>query len=70
MGIGRLLVVVLLVWAAFRLYRACRAPRAGGNAPGRGKLVRCARCGVYLPLAETRRNHDDAPVCAHHGVDD
>lgn len=70
MGIGRVLVVVVLVWLAFRLYRAWRAPRAGTHAPGRAKLVRCARCGVYLPLAETRRNQDDAPVCAHHGVDD
>ncbi len=65
MGIVRLLAIVAIVWFAFRLYRGVRrtrVPRAGVQ----DRLVRCASCGVHLPLKDARRDSDDAPVCAHH----
>lgn len=66
MGIGRLLIVLAVIWLAVRLYRGYRRQSSRGQAAAQGKLVRCAQCGVYLPAADARRNADDAPVCAHH----
>lgn len=60
---GRLLVLVVLavlaVWLVRRALRgaAPRPPQAGAP-PAQGELVRCAHCGVHLPLAEARAQGD------------
>ena len=57
---GRLIVIVLVVFALlWLLRRALAAPRKGDappQAPGeaKGDLVSCAHCGVNLPKAEAR----------------
>ena len=66
------IVVVFAVLFALRLYNAAqakkRARRQCGAPASRGPMVRCAKCGVFLPRAEamtvpTRfRCHD--PNCA------
>jgi len=55
---GRLIVIVLAVFALlWLLRRALAAPRKGEAAPqapgeAKGDLVSCAHCGVNLPKAE------------------
>jgi len=66
MSIGRLLIVIAVVWFAVRLYRGYRLRRRP-QAELPGKLVRCAACGVYLPAADAQRDTNNEPVCAHHG---
>jgi uncharacterized protein len=56
---GRLIVIVLVVFALLWLLRRALAPRKGDTppqAPGeaKGDLVSCAYCGVNLPKAEAR----------------
>jgi uncharacterized protein len=57
---GRLIVVVILVvlavWLIRRALRTSQGnPTPQSKPPGEiGELVRCARCGVYLPRAEAR----------------
>ena len=65
---SRLVVIVLLVVVAVWLLR--RALRRPGQGPGSadkpaapGELVRCARCGMHLPLAEARAR-DDRVYCS------
>jgi uncharacterized protein len=64
---GRLLVLVVLAVLAIWLIRrallgASRAPdQARGGVPAakaEGDLVKCARCGTHLPLAEARAAGD------------
>ena len=66
MGIGRLLVIAGLVWFVVILYRRYRHIRKQRRGPHQGKLIRCAKCGVYLPEHEAKPGADNAPVCAHH----
>ncbi len=68
MGIVRGLIIIGLVWFALRLYRHYRATGTR-RASAQVKLVRCAKCGVYLPEQEARTGADNVPVCAHHRVD-
>jgi uncharacterized protein len=64
---SRLLVIVLLVVVAVWLLR--RALRRLGQGPeaskpaAPGELVRCAHCGMHLPLAEARAR-DDRVYCS------
>ena len=56
---GRIVVLVLLVvlvaWLLRRAFGRGHASReAQTPPPGAGELVRCARCGVHLPLTEAR----------------
>jgi uncharacterized protein len=54
---GRLVVLVVIVvlaaWLIRRALRAARAPRKAAPAP-QADLVACARCGMHLPRAEAR----------------
>lgn len=68
MGIGRLLVIAGLVWFVVMLYRRYRLHKQR-RGPHKGKLIRCAKCGVYLPEHEAKPGADNAPVCAHHRAD-
>ena len=67
MGLGRLVVIVLLVVAGVWLLR--RALRGVEREPDsrtpqtQGELVRCAHCGMHLPLAEARAR-DDRVYCS------
>ena len=58
---GRLLVLILLVvlavWVIRRAFRASRAAdQPAKQSLGQQDLVRCARCGVHLPRAESRES--------------
>jgi uncharacterized protein len=56
-AMGRLVVLVLLiVLAAWLIRRAWRASRVQHKEPPRvqADLVACARCGMHLPRAEAR----------------
>lgn len=58
MGLIRILLIVLLIWVAWRLLRQALLPGPGkssnntdsGDSPTR--MVRCAQCGVHLPEQE------------------
>jgi hypothetical protein len=47
-----LLLVARLVNAAAAKRRNAAASSAAGNAPGASPMVRCVRCGVFLPRSE------------------
>ena len=57
------IVVVFVVLFALRLVNVAAARRRRGDAPGKGgnagpvrvTMVRCARCGVFLPQADAKR---------------
>jgi formylmethanofuran dehydrogenase subunit E len=66
MGLGRVLIIVALVWVAVRLYRRYRAGTTRRATTAQVKLIRCAKCGVYLPEQDAKVGADNAPVCAHH----
>jgi uncharacterized protein len=57
---GRLIVIVVVVFALLWLLRRALAAPPKGDAPpqapgeGKGDLVSCAHCGVNLPKAEAR----------------
>ncbi len=69
MGIVRALIIVGLVWFGLRLYRRYRAGAPRRAATAQVKLIRCAKCGVYLPEQDAKAGADNAPVCAHHQAD-
>ena len=52
MGLGRLLILGLLVWVGFVLWR--RWQRAGRSAspPAATRVVKCIECGIYVPEAD------------------
>ncbi len=66
----RIILIAVLVWLAYVFVRrqlaARRTPRGGGGY--RGKMVRCASCGVFLPETEARPGADGAPRCPVHAV--
>lgn len=47
------LAVVVLVWLVRRALGASPRSRAGSSAR-QGELVRCAKCGLYLPKGEAK----------------
>jgi hypothetical protein len=65
-----LLLVARLVNAAAAKRRNAAASGAAGNAPGASPMVRCVRCGVFLPRSEAtavQGGHACAdPACADH----
>jgi len=50
--IVRLIIIFVVVWAAFRLWRALQGPARPGFQGGAKALVRCAHCGTYVPRNE------------------
>ena len=58
MGLIRILLVVLLIWVAWRLLRQALLPGPDKDARGNGsgdsptRMVRCTQCGVHLPEQE------------------
>ncbi len=50
------IVVVFAVLLGLRLANAAKAKRGSGAPPGRAAepMVRCQRCGVFLPRAEAK----------------
>jgi hypothetical protein len=66
MSIGRFLILAAVVWLAITLYR--RARRAAHCPPtdAQARLVRCDRCGVFLPAHEARATASGGRACAHH----
>lgn len=55
MGIIRLLLVLAAGWlviAVFRNWRARHPRRSQSRLPRRDKMVRCAYCGVHVPVAD------------------
>ena len=57
---GRLIAILLIVFALLWLLRRALARQHKGDAPpqapgeAKGDLVRCAHCGVNLPKSESR----------------
>ena len=60
MGLIRILLIVLLIWVAWRLLRQALLPDknkdrqsgAGGSGDSPTRMVKCAQCGVHLPESE------------------
>jgi uncharacterized protein len=59
-----LLGIALVVWI---LWRLAKGPRIE-NKPGKrvGDMVRCSRCGTYVPRNEALRKGDDYYCCSQH----
>jgi uncharacterized protein len=59
------LVLIFLVLLALRVMarRSGRARQEGGAIPAAQPMVRCERCGVYLPRAEAKQT-GSVYVCA------
>lgn len=64
----RYLILILLVVAAILVLRALsrRTRDEAADVPPVGNMVRCARCGVYLPESEAIRAGDDFYCSAEH----
>ena len=52
MGLGRLLVLGLLVWGGFVLWRRWQRGQARAAPPAATRVVKCIECGVYVPESE------------------
>lgn len=66
MGLTRVLLIAVVVWLVFVFLRRQLGKKRPPPAQTQVKLVRCARCGVYLPESETKPDTDQARICAHH----
>jgi uncharacterized protein len=71
-GIRALLYLVgigLVVWILLRLYRK---PEVEAGPPQRhvGNMVRCARCGTFLPHGEALQSGDSYYCCVSHRDED
>lgn len=69
MGLIRLIIIVALVYLAWRLVKATLAQRGGltrtsgeDRQPGE-KMLPCARCGVHVPQSEAFL-HDGQAFCS------
>ena len=66
MGLSRLLVVGLLVWCGFVLWRRWRRATDRSAPPARAtRIVKCSECGVYVPEAEAHAQADGFVCQAH-----
>lgn len=77
---GKILLLVLLVFVAYALWRGAKAKRSQAD-PGAGggrqsppvqveRMVRCERCGVHLPVGEAYQVGDRHYCSAEHaGID-
>lgn len=66
MGLTRVLLIAVVVWLAFVFIRRQLAKSRRPPGQTQARLVRCARCGVYLPESETKPDAHQARICAHH----
>ena len=67
MGVGRLIVIGLVVWMGLRWWRSRRA--AASDAPDTrhgGRMVACETCGVFVPETEASRTTRNAWRCSQH----
>jgi len=55
-----------VVWLVFVFIRRQLGKTRRPPGQAQVKLVRCARCGVYLPESETKPDAHQARICAHH----
>ena len=66
----RIILIAIGVWLLYLFVRrqltARRRPR--GDGAYRGRMVRCATCGLFLPEAEARAGADGAPRCPAHAT--
>lgn len=74
-GIRTLLYLVgigLVVWILLRLYRKPEVGPKSEPGPQRhvGNMVRCARCGTYLPHGEALPSGDSYYCCTAHRDED
>lgn len=60
MGLFRLLFWIILIAAAFWLWRRLTSKPKATNKPQQTTvmMVRCAHCGVHLPREQALQNHD------------
>ncbi|CAB1370406.1 PP0621 family protein [Denitratisoma oestradiolicum] len=69
-NLGKWLVLILVVWLVYALWRRSLASgrRAGPAAPTGEAMVACSHCGLYVPAGEVHLGHDGLPYCcAQHG---
>jgi Pyruvate/2-oxoacid:ferredoxin oxidoreductase delta subunit len=66
MGLTRILLIALVVWLVVVFVRRQLGKTRRRPEQTQAKLVRCARCGVYLPESETKPDANQARICAHH----
>ena len=75
MGLIRLLLLFLLLWAAFRFLKGLLAPktspeprsgrpRGAGPRPAGGELVQDPQCGVYVPKETALQGGSGAYFCS------
>lgn len=68
MPLIRLLMLALLAWIVWRLYRVLiqsRRPR-GGPAAAAEDMVQCKRCALHLPRSTAVRHEGDWFCCEAH----
>ncbi len=66
MGLTRVLLIALVVWLALVFIRRQLGQMRRRPEQAQARLVRCARCGIYLPESETKPDANQARICAHH----
>lgn len=70
MGIGKLLIVGVIVWIAFRLYKhlinrpSVTHKRTGSSSSK--KMVQCKTCGLHVPIDEALSKNDNYYCCSAH----
>ncbi len=70
MGIVRLLIIGVLVWLAFRLFkritnRPSISENSAQNSPSK-KMIQCKQCGLHIPVDEALSKGDDHFCCSDH----
>lgn len=70
MGVGRLVVIGLLVWLCFRWWQRRRVrPGTTPRAQEGGRMVSCETCGIFVPQAEASRTPANTWRCSQHRDD-
>ncbi|RMG28894.1 MAG: hypothetical protein D6721_07520 [Gammaproteobacteria bacterium] len=68
MGLARLLTLLALAWLAYlvwiRLRGLRRPPTASRRTPAGGHMVRCRRCGLFVPETEAVRDARGETYCS------
>ena len=69
MGLIRLIIIVIIGWLLFRLYRRWQQ-RLENKQTGAGEkidtMVKCAECGVHLPKQNALENNGQFFCCEEH----